>query len=72
MVVSSLEERNAYFLRNCHTIGYPDQLDFRWVKKGKTKASLTLARRPNLASRGCAGLTASQINSARVGSSTSR
>jgi hypothetical protein len=43
MVVSSLEERNAYFLRNCHTIGYPDQLDFRWVKKGKTKASLTLA-----------------------------
>lgn len=43
VVVSSLGERNSYFLRNCETIGFPKQLDFRWVKKGKTKASLTLS-----------------------------
>lgn len=48
IVVSSLEERSAYFLRNCDTIGYPEQLDFRWVKKGKTKASLTLAISKNM------------------------
>jgi len=43
IVVSSSGERNLYFLRNCETVGFPEQLDFRWVKKGKTKASLTLA-----------------------------
>lgn len=48
MVVSSLEERSAYFLRNCDTTGYPEQLDFRWVKKGKIKASLTLAISKNM------------------------
>lgn len=42
-VVSSMEERSSYFLRNCATMGYSTQLDFKWVKKGKTKASLTLA-----------------------------
>jgi len=42
-VVSSLEERSSYFLRNCESTGYSPQLDFKWVKKGKTKASLTLA-----------------------------
>lgn len=43
VLVSSLGERDSYFLRNCGTMGFPRQLDFRWVKKGKTKASLTLA-----------------------------
>lgn len=42
-VVSSLGERYAYFLRNSKTVGFSDQLDFRWVKKDKIKASLTLA-----------------------------
>ncbi|SEG07566.1 hypothetical protein [Algoriphagus boritolerans] len=43
VVVSSLGERDSYFLRNCGTMGFPSQLDFRWMKKGKIKASLTLA-----------------------------
>lgn len=43
IVVPSSGERNLYFLRNCETVGFPEQLDFRWVKKGKTKASLTFA-----------------------------
>lgn len=42
-VVSSFGERNAYFLRNCATPGFSEQLDFRWLKKGKTIVSLTLA-----------------------------
>lgn len=42
-VNSSLGGSDAYFLRNCETIGFPEQLDFKWLKKGKTKASLTLA-----------------------------
>jgi hypothetical protein len=47
-VVSSLGERDAYFLRNFPSVGYSDPLDFRWVKMGKTKASLTLAISENL------------------------
>ncbi|WP_175454158.1 hypothetical protein [Algoriphagus alkaliphilus] len=47
-VVSSLGERDAYFLRNFPSAGYSNPLDFRWVKKGKTKASLTLAISENL------------------------
>lgn len=42
-VVSAIGETNAYFLRNFGTVGYLQQLDFRWVKKGKTKASITFA-----------------------------
>ncbi|MFN3997697.1 hypothetical protein [Algoriphagus sp.] len=43
LVVPSVEERRAYFLRNCETNGFATQLDFKWLKKGKSKASLTLA-----------------------------
>lgn len=47
-VVSSIGESNAYFLRNCGTVGFSEQLDFRWVKKGKVKASITFAVSENL------------------------
>lgn len=47
-VDSSLGGSNPYFLRNCETIGFPEQLNFNWVKKGKTKATLTLAISKNL------------------------
>lgn len=43
VVVSSGGDPSVYFLRNCETVGFPEQLDFKWVKKGKTKVSLTLA-----------------------------
>lgn len=43
VIVSSLGGSESYFLRNSGTLGFSEQLDFRWVKKGKTKASLTLA-----------------------------
>ncbi|GAB3217461.1 hypothetical protein J0A67_00475 [Algoriphagus aestuariicola] len=42
-VYSSIEESFPYFLRSCPTVGYPKQLDFRWLKKGKVKASITFA-----------------------------
>lgn len=42
-VISSTEESSAYFLRSCNTVGFSEQLDFRWVKKGKVKASVTFA-----------------------------
>ncbi|WP_254423490.1 hypothetical protein [Algoriphagus sp. A40] len=42
-VVSSKEESHGYFLRNCCTVGFIDQLDFRWSKRGKIKASITFA-----------------------------
>ncbi len=43
VVVSSLGACDDYFMRNCQTVGFPQQLDFRWVKRGKTKASITFA-----------------------------
>lgn len=43
LVISSADESAPYFLRNCLTVGFQHQLDFRWVKKGRIKASLTLA-----------------------------
>ncbi|WP_111670519.1 hypothetical protein [Algoriphagus litoralis] len=43
IVVSSFGEKSPYFLRNCTTVGFTEQLDFRWVKKEKTKASITFA-----------------------------
>lgn len=43
IVVSSFGEKSPYFLRNCTTAGFTEQLDFRWVKKEKTKASITFA-----------------------------
>jgi hypothetical protein len=42
-VASAYEERSDYFLRNCGINGVEEQLVFKWVKKGKPKASLTLA-----------------------------
>lgn len=42
-VVSFTKESHGYFLRNCSTVGSIEQLDFRWSKKGKTKASITFA-----------------------------
>lgn len=42
-VVPLTGESYSYFLRNCPTSGFSKQLDFRWVKKGKTKASITFA-----------------------------
>lgn len=42
-VVPLLGASYAYFLRNCTTAGFPEQLDFRWVKKEKIKASITFA-----------------------------
>lgn len=48
IIVSSFGESSDYFLRNCGTAGYNEQLDFRWVKKGKVKASITFAISENL------------------------
>lgn len=42
-VVPLAGEFYSYFLRNCPATGFSKQLDFRWVKKGKTKASITFA-----------------------------
>lgn len=42
-VVSSIGGAYPYFLRDCPTDGFAKQLDFRWEKKGKTKASITFA-----------------------------
>ncbi|WP_051315111.1 hypothetical protein [Algoriphagus terrigena] len=43
VVESSVGGSHSYFLRNCETQGFSEQLDFNWVKKGKTKASITFA-----------------------------
>lgn len=37
------KEKHAYFLRDCMTEGFPEQLDFLWKKKGKVKTSVTFA-----------------------------
>ncbi len=42
-VASSIGESYPYFLRNCPAGGFSRQLDFRWLKKGKAKASVTFA-----------------------------
>lgn len=43
IVASSLEVKDSYFLRNCSSEGFTEQLDFRWIKNGKIKASITFA-----------------------------
>lgn len=46
-VVAARGDSFAYFLRGFDAGGFVDQLDFRWVKKGKTKASITFALSKN-------------------------
>lgn len=42
-VIPSGKEKHAYFLRECRTEGFSEQLDFLWMKKEKVKASVTFA-----------------------------
>ena len=43
VVVNSTREKHAFFLRDSLTAGFSDQLDFRWEKKKRVKASITFA-----------------------------
>jgi hypothetical protein len=42
-VVNASQVRSTYFLQQCRTDGYQEQLDFQWLKKGKIRASITFA-----------------------------
>ncbi len=42
-VAPSFEKKWDYFLRDFPIPGYSEQLDFLWVKKGKTRASISFA-----------------------------